>query len=183
MVVNQQELNFPRKPGWPRPGPGRKPYGRSTVWHRSRFRVVHYSVQHNHVHLLIEADDADKLGCGMKSLGARFARSVNRVFGRSGPVLKERYHMRALKTPKEVWHALAHVLLNARKHFRERHGRKPPVRFDGLSSTVWFDGWKRRWDPGPPVRLSEVSPARSWLLSAGWRRHRLISPEEVPGCG
>ena len=153
----------------------------SMCTHRTGFRVVHYSVQTNHVHLLVEANDAHKLGCGMKSLGARFARAVNRVFRRSGPVLKERYHMRALRTPREVRNALAYVLLNARKHYRERHGRLPRVQFDSLSSAQWFDGWKRGWDPGPPGRVREVSPARSWVLRTGWRKHRLISPEEVPG--
>ena len=55
---------------------------------RGRFRVVHYSIQPNHVHLLVEAQGKDELASGMKSVAARFARAVNRVFSRSGPVLE-----------------------------------------------------------------------------------------------
>ena len=59
---------------------------------RAGFRVVHYSLQDNHAHFLVEADDKEKLANGMKSLGARFARCVNRVFGRRGRVLATRFH-------------------------------------------------------------------------------------------
>ena len=83
---------------------------------RAAFRLVHYSIQANHVHLIVEAESATALGCGMKSLAARFARAVNRALGRNGPVLVDRYHLHTLKTPREVRRALAYVLLNARKH-------------------------------------------------------------------
>ncbi len=59
---------------------------------RGDFRLAHYSIQANHVHLLVEARDADALGRGMKALGSRLARAVNRVFGRRGRVLVDRYH-------------------------------------------------------------------------------------------
>jgi REP element-mobilizing transposase RayT len=48
------------------------------------FRVVHYSVQSDHVHCLIEAEHKQALSNGMKSHGARFARAVTRVFERTG---------------------------------------------------------------------------------------------------
>ncbi len=45
-----------------------------------------------------------------------------------------------------------------------------------------FDGFAG----GVMVPLGEgepgVMPARSWLLTTGWRRHRLIDPFEVPRC-
>ena len=78
----------------------------------------------------------------MKSLGARFARCVNRVYRRTGRVLATRFHHVAKRTPTEVRNALAYVLLNARKHYRERRGRKPPGVLAGASSGLWFDGWK-----------------------------------------
>ncbi|MEE8559018.1 MAG: transposase [Myxococcota bacterium] len=53
---------------------------------RGWFRVTHYSIQRDHVHLVVEAKSAEALGRGMKSIGARFARAVNRVFRRSGRV-------------------------------------------------------------------------------------------------
>jgi REP element-mobilizing transposase RayT len=67
---------------------------------RADFRVVQYSLQHDHVHLLVEAEGAAALSNGMKSLAARLARAVNRVFGRRGVVLDGRYHHHALSTPR-----------------------------------------------------------------------------------
>ena len=78
---------------------------------RAGFRVVHYSLQDNHAHFLVEADDKEKLANGMKSIGARFARCVNRVFGRRGRVLATRFHHVVKRTPTEVRNALAYVLL------------------------------------------------------------------------
>ena len=116
----------------------------------------------------------------MKSVGIRRAKAVNRVPARTGPVLLGRYHVRALKTPREVRNALAYVLLNARKHWKERRGVAPPVRLDEASSGRWFQGWKRR-PRGPSGGTREVAPARTWLLTAGWRRHGLVHAAGVPG--
>jgi hypothetical protein len=149
---------------------------------RGEFRVVHYSIQKDHLHLIVEAAGRDALGNGMKSIGSRLARAVNRVFDRSGPALSGRYHVRALRTPREVRNAIAYVLLNARKHWRERYGSEPPVRLDEASSGRWFMGWRRSL--GAPTGgdgAREVALARSWLLRTGWRRHGLVDPGEVPG--
>ena len=152
---------------------------------RPGFRVVHYSIQDDHAHFLVEAQGKVSLANGMKSLGARFARCVARVFGRADRVLADRFHHAVKRTPTEVRRALAYVLLNARKHFRQRRRREPPVVLDGASSGLWFDGRKCR---GPPAgryadngRDREVASARSWLLVKGWRRVGLIDPAEVPG--
>jgi len=152
---------------------------------RGEFRVVHYSVQRNHVHLLVEAQGRGALARGIKSTAARLARAVNRVHHRTRPVLDGRFHHRTLRTPSEVRRALAYVLLNARKHWAEKHrGAAPPMRLDPASSRRWFDGWR-----GPPLDVGahrvrearEVAPARTWLLRTGWRRHGLIDPTELPG--
>jgi REP element-mobilizing transposase RayT len=66
---------------------------------RGRFRLVHFSIQTSHVHLIVEAASASDLASGMKSIGSRLARAVNRVFGRTGPVLADRYHLHVLRTP------------------------------------------------------------------------------------
>ena len=118
----------------------------------------------------------------MEHLPGLLARAVQRAFGLSGPVLRGRYHLRVLRTPREVRNALAYVLLNARKHWRERHGSPPPEGLDEASSGRWFEGWRRALGsreppPGPP----EVAPPRTWLLAVGWRRHGRIDPAEVPG--
>jgi REP-associated tyrosine transposase len=145
---------------------------------RSTARLVHFSIQRDHLHLLLEAEDERALGRAMKSISARVARAVNRVFARTGSVLLGRYHVRALRTPREVRNALAYILLNARKHWMQRHGTAPPVRIDDASSGAWFSGWTRSVQSreSPPV----ASPS-TWLLRVGWHRHGLIDPAEIPG--
>jgi REP element-mobilizing transposase RayT len=147
---------------------------------RGHFRVAQFSVQNDHVHLLVEASGKTSLGRGMKSIAARVARAVNRVFGRRGAVMRGRYHVRALRTPKEVRSALAYVLLNARKHWRQRTGSAPPVVLDDASSSAWFDGWSQELRPSSPPEPPPIAPPRTWLLRVGWRRHGLIDPAEVP---
>jgi REP element-mobilizing transposase RayT len=153
---------------------------------RGEFRVVHYSLQGDHAHLIVEAKDRYALGRGMKAIGARLARAVNRVFARSGPVLTERYHARVLRTPSEVRNALRYVLLNARRHAAKR-GRtlSRALGIDPASSGRWFDGWRRSPDAvgreTRPSGIPAVSLPRSWLLSEGWRRRGLLDPSEVPG--
>ena len=140
--------------------------------------MVHYSLLSNHTHLIVEASGRQALGRGMKSVGARLARAVNRVFGRRGPVLLDRYHVRVLRTPLEVRRAIRYVLLNARRHAtRQSRGA---LRIDPASSGRWFDGWKRglvRRDRGAP----SVSRPHTWLLHTGWRRHGLLDPGDVLG--
>jgi len=147
---------------------------------RGEFRVVHYSVQRNHVHLIVEAAGKQALGRGMKSVASRFAFAVNRVFHRTGKVLEGRYHLHLLTRPREVRTALAYVLLNARKHWKQRTGKAPPVRLDDASSGRWFDGWRGGALPGSFAR-AEVARPRSWLLRQGWRRYGLIELAELPG--
>lgn len=153
---------------------------RTTV-DRADFRVIQYSIQHDHVHLLVEASSAATLACGMKSVGARLARAVNRVFDRRGPVLDGRYHHRDLATPREVRAALAYVLLNARKHAAQRLSAEVAsnLPLDPASSSRWFEGWA---DLAPAAtEQPAVARPRTWLLQVGWRRHGLISRDEVPG--
>jgi len=162
----------------------RKPFVRAfqrslrEVKGRPDFRVVEYSIQVDHLHMIVEA----ALACGMKAVGSRLARAVHRAFGRTGRVLAGRYHVRALRSPREVRNALAYVLLNARRHWRKRTGQAPPVRIDAASSGRLFGGWRR----GAPVDalvpgLREVSPAQTWLLRVGWKKFGWIDPAEVPG--
>ncbi len=133
---------------------------------RGDFRLVQYSIQSNHVHMIVEATGTEALARGMKSIAARFARAVNRSFQRRGPVLVDRYHSRALKTPTEVRNALKYVLLNAQKH--EKRALKV---LDPASSARWFDGWRGQ---RPDSELACVAMARTWLLTTGWRRLGLI---------
>jgi REP-associated tyrosine transposase len=146
----------------------------------ARFRVVHLSIQHNHIHMVVEASSREALARGMQAFSISCARQLNRRLGRRGPVFADRYHARALGTPREVRHALSYVLNNWRHH--RGQGAQPRV-FDPYSSAPAFDGWAIAWRPRLTAQ-SELLPtacARSWLLATGWRRHRLVSPREIPG--
>jgi REP element-mobilizing transposase RayT len=152
---------------------------------RGEFRVSHYSLQGDHAHLIVEAHGKEALARGMKSIGARLARALNRTAGRSGPVLDGRYHHRSLRTPREVRRALAYVLLNARRHLAKARGTAGPgtARFDPASSARWFDGWRRGVAvfTAQPDAAPEVARPRTWLLRVGWRRHGLVDAGELPG--
>lgn len=152
---------------------------------------MHYSLQGNHAHLIVEASDQRSLGRGMMAIGARLARAVHRVTKRTGPVLADRYHVRRLATPTEVRNALRYMLLNARHHLGKRTltaGRAVDRLLDPASSARWFDGWKLASNAAPntvarsaAARLRPVARARTWLLTVGWRRHGLLDPADVPG--
>ncbi len=152
---------------------------------RGDFRLVEYSVQDDHLHLIVEAASLDALSRGMKAISARFARAVNRVFQRNGRVISGRFHLRLLTSPTEVRNALRYVLLNIRKHFVQRHGHPPPVRIDPASSGSQFDGWRSAPETlrgKASIRADlGVSKAASWLLRTGWRKLGLIDPLAIPG--
>src|SRR5258706_5334783 len=80
------------------------------------FQVVHYSIQSNHLHLIVEAADRAALTAGMRGLLVRIARALNRLWDRRGSVFGDRFHEHELRTPREVRNALVYVLQNLRKH-------------------------------------------------------------------
>jgi putative transposase len=83
---------------------------------RFGLRIIHFSVQGNHLHFLVEADDALALARGMKGLSVRTARALNKAHGMRGQVFPDRFHSRALKSPREVAYAMRYVLGNHMKH-------------------------------------------------------------------
>jgi putative transposase len=143
---------------------------------KTAFRVVHFSVQRDHVHLLLEADSRRALIRGVQGLAIRLARAVNRVRASRGRVWADRYHARALSTPREVRNALVYVLMNWRKH---RAGRGE---LDPCSSAVYLKGWR---DRGYLVlgRTPPVVPPHTWLLKVGWRRQGPLDVGERPRGG
>lgn len=144
---------------------------RALVMGKARFglRVVQFCVEGNHIHLIVEAHEEKSLSRGIKGLNVRIARGLNKLMGRRGAVIADRFHSRLLRTPKEVRNALAYVLQNHRHHHGGEH------QFDIFSSAAYFDGWTIPCDfapsPDPPV-----VPASLWLLTTGWRIHGLIGP-------
>jgi hypothetical protein len=92
-----------------------------------------------------------------------------------------RYHLRPLKSFRQVRNALAYVLLNARKHAGRRSRRaETSWKIDPASSGVSFDGWRgeSNGEGAAACEAVGVARARSYVLSRGWRRHGLISPLE-----
>lgn len=140
--------------------------------HKTSFRVVQYSVQSNHLHLIVEASDEMCLSRGMQGLSIRMARAAHRALGHRGRIFEDRYHAHALKTPTETRNALLYVLQNWVKH-----GAAGGL--DPWSSAEFFDGWSRppRSNGAAPI----VASGRTWLVTIGWRRHGLLRPTERPG--
>jgi len=161
---------------------------------RFGFRLVHFSIQQDHLHLLAEAASRRALSRGVQGLSVRLARAINRRLQRHGKVFADRYHARALKTPRSVRWALRYVLLNVRKHEHERGAWGVPFGYvDGCSSAAWYEGFAR------PAELifgarqcreefrarhgldSPVVAARTWLLAVSPKRGAPFDVDEVPG--
>ncbi len=164
--------------------------------HHHVFRVVHFSVQADHLHLLVEAGDKRTLSAGMRGLAVRIARRVNGLVFRRGRFWADRWHGRALTSPRATRHALAYVLGNFRKHdqraravidrfssapffngFREYHGRRPIDARPGLASRKFHPPWS---SGGWEDNLAVVFPPSTWLLRAGWRKLGALSVCDGP---
>jgi REP element-mobilizing transposase RayT len=138
---------------------------------RRGMRVLEYSVQDDHLHLMVEGGDRADLAKKLRFLFSRIALAVNRVAQRRGSLFRDRYHRHDLATPSEVRNAIRYVLFNTRKH---ADGYDP---LDTMSSAPWFRGWdpknapdpdrvanaRARWPTGSPV-----SSPTTWLASTGW---------------
>jgi REP element-mobilizing transposase RayT len=153
------------------------------------FRIIHFNLLSNHVHLVVEAASAAVLARGVQGLSVRLARGWNRIAQRRGKVFAERYHARVLRTPRETRSVLSYVLLNGRKHAAASGVRLASQWIDPYSSAAWFDGWRqpiRADEPWLKELLREPAPtvrARVWLLTTGWRRWGLLAFDAVPGGG
>ena len=155
-----------------------------------RFRVVQFSVQRRHVHLLVEAGDRMALARGMQAFCISAAKHINAIIvdangeRRRGSVFPDRYHAVILNSRKQVRNCLAYVLNNWRRHGEDR---KRTWLLDPYSSAVCFEGWKERAERGGRFvqPASYVSPLvwapKTWLLAEGWRIYGLISAHERPG--
>ena len=149
---------------------------------RADFRVIAYSIQHNHMHLMVEADGPASFASGVRALCIRLALRINRALGRKGALFLERHHRRVLPTPTEVHHAYRYVLLNRQRHLAQ-WGHPPPREptLDEYSSADRFPGWREAVADPRPEEPSCVVPPRTWLASVGWRKRGLLSALAVPG--
>ncbi len=149
------------------------------------FRIVHASLQHNHLHLIIEAANKAALVSGMRSFAICLARRINALHGRTGKVFAYRYHATALTTPRQVRNTIAYVLNNWRRHHEDLRGpRQRAAILDPYSTAVSFDGWADYTLtrlPATYVPWPAASP-ETWLLREGWRRAgKPIRTRETPG--
>ena len=138
---------------------------------RNGFRVLQFSIQKDHLHLITEADSAARFALGVQGLSIRLARAINRLLARHGRVWADRYQSRLLRTPREVRNALVYVLNNVRKHV------PGVVGIDPCSSARWFGGWSGMT---ALASTAPVAAARTWLAAVGWRRHGHLRIDEAP---
>lgn len=127
---------------------------------RAGFRVVHFSVQGNHVHLIAEADDRRAMTNGMRALLIRVAKRLNALMDTEGRLYADRFHERALTSRRAVQTVIRYVLENRARHLAQM-GQPLPFESDPFCSA------NRTLDVpsvGPPW-----SRAETWLLRVGWR--------------
>jgi putative transposase len=158
---------------------------------RLNFRIVEFSVQDGHLHLITEASGVTALTNGVRALSIRIARAINRLLKRRGKVVADRFHARTLATPREVRNALVYVLQNARKHFQQKGIALRADWLDNFSSAAFFAGWngvtakaalalRGEWRSETRELPVPTRAASTWLLGTGWKRHGTISSTEVP---
>jgi len=161
---------------------------------REDFRIVHMSIQRDHIHLIVEADDKAALSKGVRGFSISAARQINNAITerggdrRTGKVIGDRYHARSLTSPRAVRNALAYVINNYRHHGEDQVGVARMWKADPFSSGPLFFGWKELedspvlWPLRPAYLPLIVLRPRTWLLAKGWSQfHPLISVREVPG--
>ena len=156
------------------------------------FRIVHVSIQRDHIHLLVEADHKTALSRGMQSFQISAAKHLNRAVSvkrttrRRGTVFPDRFHQEIITTPKQARHALAYVLNNWRKHREDRAQFAKTWRVDPYSTGIQFTGWKElehaevMWNKRESYQPLVVYLPRTWLLYEGWTRHGRIPTTYVP---
>jgi REP element-mobilizing transposase RayT len=117
---------------------------------RLGMRLVHYSIQGAHLHLIVEARDDRALARGMQGLSIRLARRLNALDGRRGKLFADRFHAHVLRTRAETENALRYVLGNYAHHARETI---PRAFLDPCSSARWL---AERPPPDAPVTAAHT---------------------------
>jgi REP element-mobilizing transposase RayT len=152
---------------------------------RRGVRVVHYSVQHDHLHLIVEGQYRHDLSTQMRKLFTRIALAANAIAMRRGSLFRDRHHREELDGPTKMRNALVYVLFNDRKHHAQNGGAITDEllsELDDRSSVAWLEGWDERARPPPEVIArvrarhgdieglgAPLTPPRTWLAHCGWR--------------
>ena len=151
---------------------------------RTGFRVVHVSIQKNHLHLLVEAEDRRALTAGMQSFAINAARALHACDGSSGKVFAYRYHATQIRTARQARNALTYVLNNWRRHREDvANARTLAAKLDPYASGPAFGGWSQRLRFGLPKGYTPlpVSAPSTSLLQFDWQQFGLIDLYETPG--
>lgn len=83
-------------------------------------RIIHYSLEHDHIHLYAESADNLILAKSMKAFGVSLVKKINRHFKSKGTCYKTRYHLRVLRSASEVKNVINYILKNGIKHKRTK---------------------------------------------------------------
>jgi len=164
-----------------------------TTARREDFRIVQLSIQHNHIHLLVEANDSPALAKGMQGFQISAAKHLNAAISkttpgpcRRGTVFPDRYHAEIITSPRQARHALSYVMNNWRKHSEDRITPMSSWTIDWFSTAATFPSWAEYGDEpflwrGPPTyEPLIVYQPRTWLLREGWKKAGPISCRAVP---
>lgn len=145
------------------------------------FRVVHFSLQDTHLHLIVEAANDKALRRGMRSFAINSARAINKAFGGSGSVWF-RYHSSVIKTRRYARSCIAYVLGNWRRHYADiENGQLVSAILDRFSSAISFSGWTKRFRVPAGYQPLPVSVPSTWLMREGWRYAGPLEPYQAPG--
>jgi REP element-mobilizing transposase RayT len=159
---------------------------------REQIRIVHISLQRNHIHLLVEAESRLALSRGMQGFQISAARNINTMLGearyrrRRGRVFADRYFADAITSPRRAHHAISYVVNNWRKHKEDQQGLASTWLVDPFSSGALFAGWRELEDKHFMWPLREtydpliVRRPQSWLLREAWKKSGPISARDVP---
>ena len=165
--------------------------------HMKDFRLIAWTLQKNHLHLLVEVPTGRALSRTLQGLQVRLAKGWNRIWGRKGQVFAGRFFSRLIQDPEDGRRALGYVLKN---HLR--HGLHIRSSVDPASSALWMDVWVERgsWlnerkrfkveeDPSPvvPPRTkalrSAVTPGSLSIHGRprGYYRDEVLHKDKVKG--
>jgi REP element-mobilizing transposase RayT len=125
---------------------------------RDGFRLIHFAILGNHLHLIAEARDRASLSRGIQGLAIRISHSVNRALSRKrGRVFSDRFHEHVLRSLRETRAAVNYVIHNYRKHCAEARRPVSPGFIDPHSSGTYEAGLEPNPLPSPQF----------WLLRTG----------------
>ncbi len=124
-------------------------------------RVIHFSLQSNYIHLIVESENNSILTTGMRSLTVTFAKGLKK-----GRVQLERYHLHVLRSIRETKNAVRYVVFNQQKHEKGTYSK-----VDEYSSVLSHKEWIKEFAKRGKMTLLigkrsewESDKVRSYLL-------------------